>query len=145
MIAYALSMSASARTTQRAVGAVYGLTLLGGLALWGLAAATLRTPWMASVKSAYGFIAPGDAAGLGAPLELVDRILYVHLVPAYLWVAATSLLFINATNRLKPILTHTCEKLCVGIFHPKPAAHSGSIGQKKGSLTLLQLLTHLPI
>src|SRR5581483_5783878 len=34
MIAYALSMSASARTTQRAVGSVYGLTLLGAGALW---------------------------------------------------------------------------------------------------------------
>jgi ABC-type transport system involved in multi-copper enzyme maturation permease subunit len=111
MIAYALSMSASARTTQRAVGSVYGLTLLGGLALWGLAAVLLRTPWLASVAMAYGFVAPVDAARFGTPLELADRILYVHLVPAYLWVAATSLFFINATNRLKPIFANRSTPL----------------------------------
>jgi hypothetical protein len=111
MIAYALSMSASARTTQRAVGSVYGLTLLGGLVLWGLAAALLRTPWLASVAMAYGFVAPVDAARWGNPLDLADRVLYVHLVPAYLWVAATSLFFINATNRLKPLFANRSTPL----------------------------------
>ncbi len=113
MIAYALSMSASARTTQRAVGSVYGLTLLGGLLLWGLAAALLRTPWLGSIAVSYGFIAPVDAGRWGSPLDLADRVLYVHLVPAYVWVAATTLFFINATNRLKPLFANRSTPLRV--------------------------------
>jgi ABC-type transport system involved in multi-copper enzyme maturation permease subunit len=113
MIAYALSMSASARTTQRAVGSVYGLTLLGGLVLWGLAAALQRSPWFASFAMAYGFVAPADSGRWGTPLDAADRILYVHLVPAYLWGAATSLFFINATNRLKPLFANRSTPLRV--------------------------------
>jgi ABC-type transport system involved in multi-copper enzyme maturation permease subunit len=112
MIAYALSMSASARTTQRAVGSVYGLTLLGGLVLWGLAAALYRSPWLGSVAVSYGFT-PVDATRYGTPLDLADRVLYVHLVPAYLWVAATTLFFINATNRLKPLFANRSTPLRV--------------------------------
>jgi hypothetical protein len=111
MIAYALSMSASARTTQRAVGSVYGLTLLGGLILWGLAGALWRTPFLDAFGVAYGFLAPGGGSGRGSALDLVDRVLYVHLVPAFLWAATTCLFFINATNRLKPLFANRSTPL----------------------------------
>lgn len=116
MIAYALSMSASARSTQRAVGSVYGLTLLGGLVFWGLLAVLKDTPWLGVLSVAYGFLPPAEAARLSSawtttPVSITDRVLYAHLVPAFLWVAATALFFINATNRLKPIFANRSTPL----------------------------------
>jgi ABC-type transport system involved in multi-copper enzyme maturation permease subunit len=118
MVAYALSMSASARSTQRAVGSVYGLTLLGGLVVWGSLALLDRTPWLGVLAAAYGFLPPADSARLSAnwsnaTVSVADRILYVHLVPAFFWGAATALFFINATNRLKPIFANRSTPLRV--------------------------------
>lgn len=113
MIAYALSMSASARTTQRAVGAVYGLTLLGAGAIWILVAVLWDTRWRWGLAVAYGFMPPAEALRSGRPIDTMDRILYVHLVPGYVWVAATALFFINATNRLKPIFANRSTPLRV--------------------------------
>ena len=111
MVAYALSMSASARTTQRAVGSVYGLTLLGGGIIWFLIVALWDRQWMSGMAVAYGFIPPVEAVRFGSPIDPLDRILYVHLVPGYLWAAGTSLFFINATNRLKPLFANRSTSL----------------------------------
>lgn len=112
MVAYALSMSASARTTQRAVGSVYGLTLVGGAILcFGLAGLADGSPRiMAGLAVAYGFLPPIETARY-AQLEVADRILYIHLVPGFLWAAMTSLFFINATNRLKPLFANRSTPL----------------------------------
>ena len=110
MIAYALSMSANARTTQRAVGSVYGLTLLGGIFM----SIFLGSLWSAGVLDglavAYGFASTSDF-NRAATLSLMNRVLYVHLVPGYLWAMLTSLFFINATNRLKPIFSNRSTPL----------------------------------
>jgi ABC-type transport system involved in multi-copper enzyme maturation permease subunit len=115
MIAFALSMSASAATTQRAVASVYILTLIGGLLLWALGALLIRTAWvqslMESMALVYGFMSSADSVRMRSPMDLADRVLYVHLVPGWLWIAATSLFFINATNRLKPIFANRSTPL----------------------------------
>ena len=109
MIAYALSMSASARTTQRAVGSVYGLTLLGGGVIWILLAGLWNSKFLLGFGVAYGFIPPVEAGRY--ELDPADRVIYVHLVPGFLWAALTSLFFINATNRLKPLFANRSTPL----------------------------------
>jgi ABC-2 type transport system permease protein len=110
MIAFALSISANARSTQRAVGSVYGLTLLGGGVLVFLAGAGWSTPIFESFAISYGFVSPGGFSRTAGG-SAIDRILYVHLVPAFGWAAATSLFFINATNRLKPLFANRSTPL----------------------------------
>jgi len=110
MVAYALSMSASARTTQRAVGSVYGLTLVGGAIVCFGIAGLWDSKIMPGIAVAYGFLPPVEAARFGQ-LEVADRILYIHLVPGFLWAAMTSLFFINATNRLKPLFANRSTPL----------------------------------
>jgi ABC-type transport system involved in multi-copper enzyme maturation permease subunit len=105
MIAFALSMSASARSTQRAVGSVYALTLLGVAAAWVLAAALADTRWAAGFGVTYGFISAVESMRAGT-LGVADQVLYLHLVPGFLWAAATTLFFLNATNRLKPLFAN---------------------------------------
>jgi ABC-type transport system involved in multi-copper enzyme maturation permease subunit len=109
MIAYALSMSASSRTTQRAVGSVYGLTLLGGGVIWLLLAWLWDSRMMYGFGVAYGFLPPVESVRY--ELEPADRVIYVHLVPGFIWAALTSLFFINATNRLKPIFANRSTPL----------------------------------
>jgi ABC-type transport system involved in multi-copper enzyme maturation permease subunit len=110
MIAYALSMSASARTTQRAVGSVYGLTLVAGaIACFGIVG-LWDSRIMPGIAVAYGFLPPVEAARTGQ-MEVADRILYIHLLPGFLWAAMTSLFFINATNRLKPLFANRSTPL----------------------------------
>ena len=108
MIAYALSMSASAHSTQRAVGSVYGLTLLGGGVLAFFIGGLWRRPLMDAMMVAYGYSPPDES---GVPLGVEDRVLYVHLIPGFLWAALTSLFFINATNRLKPLFANRSTPL----------------------------------
>jgi len=110
MIAFALSISANARSTQRAVGSVYGLTLLGGGVLLFLAGASSSSPIFGSFAVAYGFDSPGGLFRSGSG-NVIDRVLYVHLVPGFAWAAATSLFFINATNRLKPLFANRSTPL----------------------------------
>lgn len=112
MIAFALSISANARTTQRAVGSVYGITLLAGIVFSFVVMGSL---WNGSLSEsfavAYGFISPGGEMGRGVVGSPIDRVLYVHLVPGFLWTALTSLFFINATNRLKPLFANRSTPL----------------------------------
>lgn len=110
VIAYSLSMSAGARTTQKAVGSVYGLALVGAGVVWVILRSVWDGEWFWALAVTYGFLPPGDA-GRGKSLETIDRILYVHLVPGYLWAVTTSLFFINATNRLKPIFANRSTPL----------------------------------
>ena len=110
MIAYALSMSANARTTQRAVGSVYGLTLLGGIILCILLGSAWNTAWREGLAVAYGFASPADMGRAGS-MDVMSRVLYLHLAPGFLWAALTSLFFINATNRLKPIFANRSTAL----------------------------------
>jgi ABC-type transport system involved in multi-copper enzyme maturation permease subunit len=108
MISYALSMSASARSTQRAVGSVYGLTLLGGGVMAFFLGGLWRRPAIDGMLVAYGFLPPDESS---AALGAVDRILFVHLIPGFLWAALTSLFFINATSRLKPLFANRSTPL----------------------------------
>lgn len=110
MIAYALSMSASARTTQRAVGSVYFLTLLGAGMVWLLLAGLWDSRFLSAVAVAYGFLPPVEGARAGG-IPATERILYIHLVPGFLWAALMALFFINATNRLKPIFANRSTPL----------------------------------
>jgi ABC-type transport system involved in multi-copper enzyme maturation permease subunit len=110
MIAYALSMSANARTTQRAVGAVYGLTLLAGLILFSLIGAMMNTEYTETLAVAYGFASPADLTRAGN-MGWMSRVLYVHVVPGFVWSAMTALFFVNATNRLKPIFANRSTPL----------------------------------
>jgi ABC-2 type transport system permease protein len=110
MIAFALSMSASSRTTQRAVGSVYGLALVGGGLMWLLLAQVGNSALVAGFAVAYGFIPPVEAVQSGA-ITAADRVIYIHLVPGFLWAVTTSLFFINATNRLKPLFANRSTPL----------------------------------
>ncbi|MBV8880572.1 MAG: hypothetical protein JO332_11440, partial [Planctomycetaceae bacterium] len=101
MIAYALSMSANARSTQRAVGSVYGLTLLGGIIASVVVGSLFNTELFEGLAVAYGFASPGEM-GRAAGMDLMSRILYVYVAPGFLWASLLSLFFLNATNRLKP-------------------------------------------
>jgi len=110
MIAFALSISANSRSTQRAVASAYGLTLLAGLVL----AFVMGSIWDSRVFEpfavAYGFISPGER-GRASTAGGIDRVLYVHLLPGFAWSALTSLFFINAINRLKPIFANRSTPL----------------------------------
>lgn len=110
MIAYALSMSANARTTQRAVGAVYGLTLLAGIIVCSALGAMLNTELGEAFAVSYGFVSP-SFMGRSSTMEPLTRVLYVHVVPGFLWAAMISLFFINATNRLKPLYANRSTPL----------------------------------
>ncbi|HEV3027560.1 MAG TPA: hypothetical protein VG457_08315, partial [Planctomycetota bacterium] len=110
MIAYALSMSAGARSTQRAVGTVYGLTLFGGIVLCITLGSMWNTEFFQGLAVAYGFVSP-DEMSKAASMDVMSRILYIHLVPGFLWAATVSLFFINATNRLKPIFANRSTPL----------------------------------
>ncbi|HLY75780.1 MAG TPA: ABC transporter permease subunit, partial [Planctomycetota bacterium] len=110
MIAYALSMSANARSTQRAVGSVYGLTLLGGIILLVVLGLTRNTEFFEALAVAYGFVSPAEMSR-AASMDVMSRVLYVHLAPGFLWAALVSLFFINATNRLKPIFANRSTPL----------------------------------
>ncbi|HLY09650.1 MAG TPA: hypothetical protein VKW04_10130, partial [Planctomycetota bacterium] len=110
MIAYALSMSANARTTQRAVGAVYGLTLLAGIVLFAMLGSMRSLEITESLAVAYGFASPSQLTRT-VTMDVLSRVLYLHLVPGFLWAAMTSLFFINATNRLKPIFANRSTSL----------------------------------
>ncbi len=110
MIAFALSISANARTTQRAVGSVYGMTLLAGIVLTAFMGSLGYSSFFEAFAVAYGFVSPGEL-GRASTAGAIDRILYVHLVPGFAWAAMTSLFFINATNRLKPLFSNRSTPL----------------------------------
>lgn len=110
MISYALSMSANAKTTQRAVSSVYGFTLLVGAAVAFLLELSGRSGVLDGMAVAYGFMPPDEARRSGI-LEPAERILFVHAIPGFLWAALISLFFINATNRLKPIFANRSTPL----------------------------------
>lgn len=110
MIAYALSMSAGARSTQRAVGTVYGLTLFGGIVVCVMLGSAGNTEFFQGLAVAYGFVSP-DEMSKAASMDVMSRILYIHLVPGFLWAATVALFFINATNRLKPIFANRSTPL----------------------------------
>lgn len=110
MIAFALSISANARTTQRAVGSVYGLTLLGGIVVACATGALWNGSGFEAFAVAYGFVSPGEL-GRASSAGAIDRVLFVHLVPGFAWAAMTSLFFLNAINRLKPLFANRSTPL----------------------------------
>jgi ABC-type transport system involved in multi-copper enzyme maturation permease subunit len=136
MIAFALSISANARGTQRAVGTVYGLAVVSGVVLACLAAAFERSGLLAEAAVAYGFLSPGHEMGIRqGRVTVFERIMYVHVAPAFVWTAFLSLFFINATNRLKPIFADRSTNLRV---------YYGATLFGAGALTLLIIYHELP-
>lgn len=102
VIAFALSISAGARTTQRAVGTVYAAALGAGiLVATAIAAGVDGEEGFADALAAYGFLPAGDVSRR-SPTSLFRRIVYVHVLPGFAWGSLLSLFFLNATNRLKP-------------------------------------------
>lgn len=114
VVAFSLFVSSHAGSTPRAVGTVYGLTVLGVI-LAGLLLAELeneRAEIFESAAFAYGFASPGTGAARAAA-TLFDRVLYVHVVPGFLAAALFGLFFINAVNRLKPLFANRSTNLRV--------------------------------
>jgi len=111
MVAFALSISANSRATQRAVGSVYGIALLVGffvaLAVVGVAE---REPILTGMAEAYGFL-PAESSPRGREITLFQRVMYVHLMPGFAWTALFSVFLINAVNRLKPIFANRSTNL----------------------------------
>jgi ABC-type transport system involved in multi-copper enzyme maturation permease subunit len=106
VIAFALNISASARSTQRAVGTVYGLAILGALFVSIILANFDRSGFLGEMAVAYGFLSGGnDLRRLGVG-SLFERVMYVHVMPGFVWAALMTLFFLTATNRLKPIFAN---------------------------------------
>jgi ABC-type transport system involved in multi-copper enzyme maturation permease subunit len=111
MIAFALSISANARATQRAVGTVYALALLLGFFVSiAVAAAANRESVATDMAIAYGFL-PAGMESRGQDLTPFQRVMYVHLMPGFAWTALFSVFLINATNRLKPLYANRSTNL----------------------------------
>jgi ABC-type transport system involved in multi-copper enzyme maturation permease subunit len=111
MIAFALSISANARTTARATVTAYALALLAGGIVLALLTAGGRGVALIELGLAYGFVSPGLDVGTPTGRHSFERILYVYLLPAGVWTALFSLYFITATNRLKPIFANRTTNL----------------------------------
>jgi ABC-type transport system involved in multi-copper enzyme maturation permease subunit len=105
VIAFALTISASSRTTQRAVGTVYGLVILASFFVTGLAVNFERSGFLGEVGVAYGFISRGaDLRSYSG--SMFERVMYIHVMPGFAWIALLALFFASATNRLKPIFAN---------------------------------------
>lgn len=114
VVAFALFVSSHAGSTPRAVGTVYGLTLLG-VALAALLLVEVESERRELIDAAvftYGFGSPGTWTPRAAA-PLFDRALYVHVLPGFLAVALFGLFFINAINRLKPLFANRSTNLRV--------------------------------
>jgi ABC-type transport system involved in multi-copper enzyme maturation permease subunit len=105
-IAFALSISANARTTARATVSAYALALLSGGIVIGFLTAGGRSAALIELGLAYGFVSPGVDVGTPTGRHSFERILYVYLLPAAVWTTLFSLYFITATNRLKPLFAN---------------------------------------
>ncbi len=118
MIAFSLFVSAHAATTQRAVGAVYGLALLaaGFGVLAAAAIANGRQDLAEAAALAYGFVSPGAWGMFKGSASAFERIFYVHVVPGYGAAALFGLFFLGAVNRLKPIFANRSTNLRVYAF-----------------------------
>jgi ABC-type transport system involved in multi-copper enzyme maturation permease subunit len=111
MIAFALSISANAKATQRAVGTVYGLALfLGIFVVFAIVGVAERVRILTDMAVAYGFLPPGQDVR-GSDLTVFERVMYVHVMPAFAWTALFSVFLINATNRLKPLFANRSTNL----------------------------------
>lgn len=106
VIAFALNISASARSTQRAVGTVYGLSILAGIILAALSAGFEHSGFITEMAIAYGFVSRGGDLGHGGGTGMFERVMYIHVMPGFAWTAFLALFFTAATNRLKPIFAN---------------------------------------
>ncbi len=114
MVMFALSISASSRTTQRAVGSVYGMALLMGFFMVGagIVAVEGREAFPRAMAMAYGFLSPGPEGGFGE-VGAFQRVMYVHVIPGFAWAALFAIFFLNAVNRLKPLYANRSTALRV--------------------------------
>lgn len=113
VVAFALNISAGARTTQRAVSSVYGLAILGALFSSILAFNAGRSGFLAEMGVAYGFVSRGDDLGRSYGAGLFERLMYVHAIPGFLWAALFAFFFMSATNRLKPLFANRSTSIRV--------------------------------
>lgn len=100
--AWAISVSASSHTSQRAVASSYFGALLFFFLLFLAYSLTFRGPLALEFAEAYG-LAPNMGSFWGAR-PLVSswvRLLYIYLIPAFAFLAFVSLLLLNAAARLK--------------------------------------------
>ncbi len=99
--AWAISISASSHTSQRAVASAYGGAILFFFILWALMAFVMQSRIGFAFAETYG-LAPDLRMFGGMPsIDPWVRILYVYLVPAYLFFSFVTLLLLNAATRLK--------------------------------------------
>ncbi len=106
VISFALTISASSRTTQRAVGSVYGLAILASFFVIGLAMNFQRSDFLSEMAVAYGFVSRGGDFVRSYSGGMFERVMYIHVMPGFAWAALMVLFFTSATNRLKPIFAN---------------------------------------
>ena len=109
MIIFALGVSASARSTPRAVASIYGLTTFLVVIAGVLLVSSTDSAFVQEMALAYGFLSPGETTHGG--VSAFERIMYIHLVPGFSWAALFALFFINAVNRLKPLYANRSTNL----------------------------------
>jgi len=100
--AWAISVSASSQTSQRAVASSYVGAILVFVMLWGLGSFAVSGPLAYAFAETYG-LTP-DLRMIGAAPPVIPpwaRALYVYILPAYLFITFVSLLLLNASARLK--------------------------------------------
>jgi hypothetical protein len=107
LLANALSASSGAKSAQRAVGASYGLPVLAGIIL---------VPFLASLGrgdsiffeliSSYGYLSRSQLPLWSGTVDPVDRVMFVYVIPGFLWAAGISFYFILATQRLMPTFSN---------------------------------------
>jgi ABC-type transport system involved in multi-copper enzyme maturation permease subunit len=141
VIAFALNISAGAKSTQRAVGTVYTLAILGSVLAGVVVAAggAKESPFIIELGIAYGFVSRG--ADFGRPIGFFERVMYVHVMPGFAWTTLLALFFIGATNRLKPLFANRSTAIRIffvvailagglltilTFYHELPPAESGS-------------------
>lgn len=103
--AFALFVSAQAASTQIAVVSIYGISFLGGTLSLIALGSMLRWSDAAEILEAYGFVT--ERRGWGGPgFTTAQTVLYVYVLPGFLWTALFSLFFLSAVNRLKPLFAN---------------------------------------
>lgn len=114
---WSLSVSATARSTQRAVLGVYAGTFIVGLLFWALAAFLEDAGVLGHYAEAYGFI--DSVAALSPwrfhPFDTFQQVWYVYVLPFGFAASAFAFFFLITVSRLQP--THEDRAAPFRIFY----------------------------
>ena len=98
---WAISISASCHTSQRAVASSYGGAILVFIVMWILIGIIARTSLATAYAETYGITDLSSIFGHSTPISPWARVLYVYLLPAFGFVSFVVLVLLNAATRLK--------------------------------------------